>query len=345
MRKLVTCVGASDALRQMRVPCNEDAFRTKQYAQETEEAVAKLPPVQQRLARGLMAYGVALSNGGELSGLRFQPCTEPDERVQAYIERATPVAAFVTAQKRVKRLYEAQLSERSNHVLIEVSQFGPEELATESVVTVSRALVHSGVKASLPPALTIGIFAEGSQLLTGVMRVYGVGDAGGTNLKAVLKDARVDVRRSAARSVFAALRNISSKMVLANNVALEEIQLSNAGCLMCLTSPERCTADAADTAAMVMLARIAGQASRVAGPRMAREFMEAALEVADTPAWRHRLLRNAGAGVAAALRVNPTLFGAEECSLCTDAAACDVKLVPDLLVSHVPHLLHAVDAR
>jgi hypothetical protein len=68
-----------------------------------------------------------------------------------------------------------------------------------------------------------------------------------------------------------------------------------------------------------MIASVAGQASRVAGRSSSDEFLHAAFEVSDLPAWRTKLLRGAAGGIASLQRQRVQL---EEpvVSFCTELA-------------------------
>ena len=340
MKRLASCADAGDVVRALVQPADLEEVHDSRALPNT----GSLPSAQRGIAEALTSSGVVFGADGKPSASLMAP-----EALERLVRASRPVAAFLNETGDVRRIYSTFDVDRP--LLLEIAQFGQGRLLGETAVTLSRQLMYgaTAISSGLSPQLHMVVPLRAAEttpaLITGAAVVYDP-PVGGTLMDA-LSNPMVDTRRAAARATCTTLRRLAAQRVYATDLTLEDVHLGATGAATVRTPrAHRLTStDAVETIAVAMLPSLAGQAARVAGRQSSEEFLHAAFEVSDTPAWRTKTLRLAAAGLPSLERQGVPAGDDVARFCCALSESPKATSIPGLLHAHAPSLLARPDRR
>lgn len=349
----MSCAPAADVVWAMTQPL-DDGPPTETLPLD----LSSLPVVQRTIAEALVSSGMVFDTDykPELS------MTAP-ETLERLVRVSVPDASFVSERGDCRRIYKTKDGER--HMVMELLQFGANRFLQETPFTLSRQLTYetvAGVKAvqvatplgvaptPLSPRrlMVVPLRAAGSNppAVTGIATLYALPP--GATLIDALCNPMMYIRRHAAESTCQALRRLASNRIYATDLTLEDVHFSATGVAsVCMPRSQRLTSDNAnETIAIAMIASMAGQAARVAGRGSSEDFLRAAFEVSNTPAWRTGLLVHADKGIPS-LQKQSVELSEPLVAFCTEVAqlAQEPASIPYVLHAHAPSLMARPDIR
>lgn len=342
MRRLASCAPAADVVWATTQPSDDGPPTT---AAAAPQDLSSLPSAQRAMVEALVSSGVVFG-----ADYKPAPSMTAPETLERLVRASVPAASFVSERSDFRRVYHTKDSDRP--LVMELLQFGSSRFLQETPVTLSRQLAYesTAVANGISPRtlMVVPLRASGSSppVITGIATVYDP-PPGGTLIDA-LCNPRTDVRRHAAQSACSALRRLASHRIYATDLTLEDVHFGSTGVASVrLPRSQRLTSvDAVETIATAMIASVAGQAARVAGRASSEEFLHAAFEVSNTPAWRTKLLARAALGIPSLQRQNVEL-SEPLAAFCTEVArvASDPALITSVLHAHAPSLMARPDRR